>query len=296
MFTKPAFVIFSSGIHQLASSSVLSLRKDVMTIAWIDAFRRVSRGIRERVSVSGLEIRKGPYVARLVSRHRDILPALRLRFEVFNLELNEGLASAFTYGHDIDEFDAICDHLVVEHVATRRVIGTYRLQTGASACKNFGYYSEREFEFTPYRGLSDELVELGRACIHRDHRSTDVLYLLWRGIAQYAQARGARYLIGCSSLTSQDPAQGTAVYNSLLNWQVDETLRTIPQPQFAMPLTESSSANSAVPKLLRTYLAIGARICGAPAIDRDFKTIDFLMLLDLQELHPRIRARFLDPA
>src|SRR5262249_18743404 len=141
LLTKPAFVIFSSGIHQIASFSVVSLRKDSMTIAWIDAFLRASRELRERVSPAGLEIRKGPYVARLVSKQRDVLPALRRRFEVFNLELNEGLASAFTYGHDIDEFDSICDHLVVEHIPTRRVIGTYRLQTGDKACKNFGYYS-----------------------------------------------------------------------------------------------------------------------------------------------------------
>ena len=47
------------------------------------------------------------------------------------------------------------------------------------------------------------------------------------------------------------------------------------------------------PKLLRAYLAIGAKICSAPAIDRAFKTIDFLTLLDLHTLHPRVAARFL---
>lgn len=265
-------------------------------ITWIDAFRRVTQQLRERAPVSSLEIKKGPYVARFVSRHRDILPALRLRFQVFNLELNEGLASAFTYGHDVDEFDSICDHLVVEHIPTSRVIGTYRLQTGTNAQTNLGYYSEREFDFTPYENLRGELVELGRACIHRDHRSTDVLYLLWRGIAQFALARGSRYLIGCSSLTSQDPSEGAAVYQSLQSWQVAEYLRTTPQAGMELSLTNSSGATGNVPKLLRTYLAIGARICGPPAIDRDFRTIDFLTLLDLQELHPRIRARFLDPA
>ena len=36
----------------------------------------------------------------------------------------------------------------------------------------------------------------------------------------------------------------------------------------------------AIPKLLRAYLSLGARICGAPAIDREFGTIDFLAVLD----------------
>ena len=61
-----------------------------------------------------------------------------------------------------------------------------------------------------------------------------------------------------------------------------------------MPIVHSSPADAGVPKLLRTYLAIGARICGPPAIDLEFKTIDFLTLLDLERLHPRMRMRFLE--
>jgi putative hemolysin len=45
---------------------------------------------------------------------------------------------------------------------------------------------------------------------------------------------------------------------------------------------------------LRAYLTIGAKICSAPAIDREFKTIDFLTILDLQTLHPRVARRFLE--
>jgi putative hemolysin len=55
----------------------------------------------------------------------------------------------------------------------------------------------------------------------------------------------------------------------------------------------SKNANDNIPKLLRAYLAVGAKICGPPAIDRRFKTIDFLTMMDLESLHPRLRARFL---
>ena len=80
------------------------------------------------------------------------------------------------------------------------------------------------------------MIELGRACVHRDHRTSEVLYLLWRGIAQYAIHHGGRYLIGCSSLSSQDPAHGTAVYEAMKEHLVEPDLRTTPQPAFAMPL------------------------------------------------------------
>jgi len=235
----------------------------------------------------------GSYRVRLASSHADRLAAFRLRFLVFNLELNEGLDTAHATGYDTDEFDAVCDHLIVEHPGSGTVVGTYRLQTGAVASANSGYYSEREFDFTPYKRLGDSVIELGRACVHRDHRSSEVLYLLWRGIAQYALHHGGRYLIGCSSLTSQDPAHGTAVYGAMRDYLVDPPLRTSPQPAFLMPPVCSQNASDKIPKLLRAYLAVGAKICGPPAIDQDFKTIDFLTLMDLHALHPRVYARFL---
>jgi putative hemolysin len=38
---------------------------------------------------------------------------------------------------------------------------------------------------------------------------------------------------------------------------------------------------------------VGAKICGPPAIDPEFKTIDFLTLMDLASLHPRLLSRLL---
>lgn len=249
--------------------------------------------LREEGFELSIDLRHGPYHLRLAATETEILAALRLRFLVFNLELGEGLETAYATGCDTDAFDSVCDHLIVEDLASGRIVGTYRLQTGRMAAANLGFYSEREFNFSPYRLLNGSLVELGRACVHRDHRSSDVLYLLWQGIAQYAVHNHARYLIGCSSLTSQDSAHGTAVYESLKDYVVEAHLRTTPHGGFAMPMVRTENASTKVPKLLRTYLAIGAKICGPPAIDQEFKTIDFLTFLDLEALHPRIRARFL---
>src|SRR5713226_8917400 len=197
-----------------------------------------------------LDLRQGPYHARLASSEADRKAAFRLRFLVFNLELNEGLEAAYATGQDSDEFDAVCDHLIVEHAGTGKIVGTYRLQTGEMASANAGFYSEREFDFSPYKRLGNSVIELGRACVHRDHRSAEVLSLLWRGIAQYAIKHGGRYLIGCSSITSQDPAHGTAVYGATREHLADRQLRTTPQPAFAMPLRSPESASDKVPKLL----------------------------------------------
>jgi len=226
---------------------------------------------------------------------QDLEAAFRLRFLVFNLELDEGLEAAYKEGYDTDEFDADCDHLIVEHRWTLQVVGTYRLQTGASAARNLGYYSAREFDFTPYESLRDSIVELGRASIHREHRSLQVLSLLWRGIAAYAKEHRARYLVGCSSLTSQDPKAGSAMYLSLQQYLANSALRTTPHQDFEIPILPAYSNGASVqpPKLLRAYLSIGAKICGPPALDREFKTIDFLTLLDLHSISGCARSRFL---
>jgi putative hemolysin len=247
------------------------------------------------VSSIGRNSSSGVYTLRLAQSKKDLEAAFRLRFLVFNLELGEGLESAYKDGYDTDEFDSVCDHLLVEHGPSREVIGTYRMQTGEVAGRNLGYYSAREFDFSPYEPLRDSLVELGRACIHRAHRSFQVLTLLWRGIASYARDRNARYLMGCSSLTSQNPRDASDMYWRLQEFLVQPALRTSPQPGFRLPIEAACPSVPPIgpPRLLRAYLSIGAQICGQPAIDREFKTIDFLTLLDLTKLESRARFRFL---
>lgn len=229
-----------------------------------------------------------PYRVMLASDRRQLRAAQALRFTVFNLELHEGLARSFETGLDADRFDACCDHLLVEDVASGEIVGTYRLQTGTRAAQCHGYYSEREFDFTPFEPIRAQLVELGRACIHADHRNFTVLNLLWNGIVSYAREHGARFLIGCSSLTSQDPSVGAAAYRRLQAHLAAPTRRTWPLAEFACPLEFVAVETPKIPKLLAAYLALGAGICGPPAIDREFKTIDFLTFVDLHS--PTLQA------
>jgi len=259
----------------------------------------------------------GRYRLRLAESVEDRNAACRLRFKVFNIELGEGLESSYQTGMDTDQFDLFCEHLLVEDMQesdpARRVVGTYRLQSGATAAHNRGYYSEQEFNFAPFEPLRADILELGRASIDREHRTPEVLTLLWRGIAQYASTMGLRYLIGCSSLTSKDPAEGWQVYRQLEHYRVSPEFETVPTDAYACPSEQvgvyaqlspnqpdpsimvSATAPARVPKLLKTYLTIGARISGPPAWDKEFGTIDFLTLLDLKLLLPSARNRFLAP-
>ena len=234
------------------------------------------------------------YAARLARSPAEVRAAQSLRFEVFNLELHEGFADSYASRLDQDPFDPVCDHLVVEYLPTGQIVGTYRLQTGVTARGNLGYYCAQEFEFGPYDRLRAEMIELGRACVHRQHRNLVVLGMLWKGIADYARQRGAHYLVGCSSLTSQDPAVGASAYAGLCRKHlIGPPWRTRPLAAFECSLDHLAAEPAPIPKLLRAYLALGAKICGPPALDNQFKTIDFLTLLDLRTLSPLARERFL---
>ena len=285
------------------------LLKDASTSA-------IACGERETCSTPWIHAESSRYSLRLAASAEDRDAACRLCFRVFNIELGEGLENSYETGLDTDEFDQACEHLVVEDNSVRRIVGTYRLQSGATAARNRGYYSEREFSFAPYEPLRPEILELGRASIDREHRTPEVLTLLWRGIAQYANHMGLRYRIGCSSLNSNNPAEGWQMYRQLENYRVPPEFETLPTEAYACPIGQQGenaqplscpqdrlmpktatqkTAHVQVPRLLKTYLAIGARIAAPPAWDRDFRTIDFLTLLDLRLLSTAARNRFLAP-
>lgn len=231
----------------------------------------------------------------LAQRVADLTECQRLRFQVFNRELGEGLAVSERSGLDRDRFDWVCDHLMVRDISTGVLVGTYRMQTGYRALGNLGYYSEQLFDFAPFEPIRGELLELGRACVHSDYRNTTALAMLWKGIASYAALCNARYMIGCSSITSQDENEGAALFEELREkYLAPEETRTLPKASCRCQIGASDFPFTAPdpPRLFRAYLDLSARLCGPPAIDREFGTIDFLTLLDLQVIPQRLRTRF----
>lgn len=238
----------------------------------------------------------GNYRLRFATGEAEVEALLRLRYEVFNLELGEGLASSQASGLDRDPFDAQCDHLVVEETSSGRPIGTYRLQVEEMASAGEGFYSATEYDFGSLpAGFLAQTIELGRACIAREHRNKKALFLLWRGLASYALWNGRRYFLGCSSLTSQDPREGL---RALAQLERDGHLHpaiwlpTLPGYDCTADESPKAAPDYELPKLFGTYLRYGAKVCGPPAIDRYFGTIDFLTLIDLAEVDPRVFATF----
>ena len=62
------------------------------------------------------------------------------------------------------------------------------------------------------------------------------------------------------------------------------TLFVPPRSGYECRSVEGRSSEVEIPKLFRMYLSIGAKVCSPPAIDRVFKTIDFLVLFDIDAM------------
>ena len=230
----------------------------------------------------------------------EILEAQRLRFEVFNLEMKKGLELSYRNGLDTDDYDPLCDHLIVRDLNSKQVVGTYRLLLGSKARKHFGFYSEREFNLENIKNLRGELLELGRTCTHKDYRDKGLIPMMWEAIADYVKAHKVRYIFGCASLSRVHPREASEFFSHLKEkYYAPEEFRVYPVPGKAfhgledhIKIRDEQSVFLRLPSLIKGYLRVGALLCGPPALDLEFGTTDLFLILDMQKMSGEYLQRF----
>ena len=231
----------------------------------------------------------GSYQVRFARSPDDLDRIFRLRFSIFNLELGEGLDEAYHTGKDEDALDAQFHHLMIIARATGEVVGTYRMQTSEMADQGPGFYSAGEFDLGPLpAAVRRSAVEIGRACVSKEHRNGRVLQLLWRGLAAYLAWNRKTVLFGCCSLTTQDSAVGVSVQRHLAEGgfiHPNVSVGVLPECRCDLP-PDAEVPPPHVPALFQAYLSLGAKVISPPAIDRAFKTIDWLVMLDVETIEP----------
>lgn len=232
---------------------------------------------------------------RLADCKKDIMAAQRLRAHVFSDEFGFNCGEN---GIDADRFDAYCHHLLIEDVNQKKIIGTYRLLNAHGAKRCGKHYGQSEFTGALWRDMGDNLVELGRACIHPDYRSGTALMKLWQGIMDYLGVLSARYAIGYASVSLRDGGANALATQQYVDTQcrvwVGAALKPIKplqplQQSFAEQIRPAAGEPSA---LIKGYVRMGAFCIGAPAQDPVFNTADFPMLLDMTQLDKRYARHF----
>jgi putative hemolysin len=226
----------------------------------------------------------------------EIREAQRLRYRVFAEEMGAHLRGSED-GIDEDLFDPYCDHLVVTDEATGDVLGTYRILSGLTAKRLGGFYSDQEFDLARLAHLRERAIELGRSCVHPDHRSGGVIASLWAGLAQYMRRHGYEYIIGCASMSMVDGGRSAASAFARLAEKHMSPAEYRVFPRCPLPLHDlDRSASPVLPPLIKAYLRVGAWVCGEPSWDPDFNTADLLMMLSLSRVDQRYAKHFMRDA
>jgi putative hemolysin len=281
-----------------------------------------------RPKFAGARVRKGPVPpgtsfarsgsleVRLARNPVEVRFAQQLRYQVFYEEMSAVPdAAALITRRDEDEFDAVCDHLLVlDHDVSDartlrswrkrpRIVGTYRLLRQDVAAAHHGFYTQDEFDLAPLikrHGPGTNFLELGRSCVLKPYRTKPTIELLWHGIWGYVRLHELDVMVGCASLEGTDP-QALALPLSFLHhfasapeeWRarahadryVDMNLmpRDKINPKLALRM---------LPPLLKGYLRLGAYFGDGAVVDHQFGTTDVLVVLPVSAINARYFAHF----
>jgi putative hemolysin len=257
----------------------------------------------------------GDLEVRLARTQRDVRRAQRLRYKVFYEEMAAvpDAVAAFKR-RDEDDYDPICDHLLVlERPAPQpkrrrwrrrpRVVGTYRVLRQEIAEAHDGFYTQGEYDIAPLiasKSPDYRFMELGRSCVLKPYRNKRTIELLWHGLWTYVREHGIDVMIGCASFEGTDPkAHANALsflYHHALappEWRVKAHARLhtrmdiIPKEKL-----DAKAALKALPPLIKGYLRLGAFVGDGAVIDRQFGTVDVCIILPVERIDPRYFAHF----
>jgi putative hemolysin len=227
----------------------------------------------------------------------ELIKLFELRYQVFFGDVKEPVAEDEL---ELDEFDSNCDHIIIRCKETDRIVGTYRILCSLHVNK---FYSQGEFNLDQFLNLPETKMELGRACIHHGHRNGHVIDLLWKGLAEYIKFSGSKYMFGCSSIMETDLSRIKSIYDYMKDENLISSEYGIhPIGKYAIenleeleadPTLDARAIKKQIPSLLRSYMNAGAKIYGAPALDKDFRCIDFLTIIDLENLNSMFKKRYL---
>ncbi|MEQ6248088.1 GNAT family N-acyltransferase [Sulfitobacter sp. HNIBRBA3233] len=242
------------------------------------------------------------YRVKLASTDCELRAAQRLRYRVFVEELGGG---GDMVDHDAclecDRFDPFFDHMIVMPAGSDEVIGVYRLLRSARAEQAGGFYSEDEYDLSPLKNSGRTLLELGRSCLHRDHRGGLAMHRLWAGVAEYIRAHRIEILFGVASFHGTD-VQALAAPLSLLHHRhlAPSELRVTARAGafqrmdlIAEDALDRRTALLEVPSLIKAYLRLGGCVGEGAFIDYGFNTTDVCLVLDTAKMNER-QARLYD--
>ena len=274
-------------------------------------------GVRILLKTPNIQVERGNLILRQARGASEIAACQQLRFRIFYEELGARADRAATDSRkDQDRFDTICDHLVVvqtngsPHPAAinledGELIGTYRLLRQEVAEANGGFYTQDEFDIAPLIAAHPDLrfLELGRSCVLKPFRTKPVVELLWQGIWNYVRAYDVDVMLGCASLEGTDLDAHARALSFLAHsakappeWRVRALdSRFVEMNRLPIEALDPRRVLRDLPPLIKGYLRLGCYIGDGAVIDKQFNTIDVLIILPVSAINERYFAHFGQP-
>ena len=259
----------------------------------------------------------GSLEVRLARSRSDIHRAQRLRYHVFYEEMSATPnLRAQLRKRDKDPYDRICDHLLVydtsktseeRHagrlVRRHQVVGTYRVLRQDMRSVSRGFYTQGEYDIAPLiesKSPRYRFMELGRSCVLKPYRNKRTVELLWQGLWAYVREHNIDVMIGCASFEGTDPDEHAQALSLLYHDRLAPSdwyarahndlfidMNRVPKEQI-----DGKAALRALPPLIKGYLRLGAYIGDGAVIDRQFGTVDVLIILPVEKIDPRYFEHF----
>ncbi|MGH1354081.1 MAG: GNAT family N-acyltransferase, partial [Thalassovita sp.] len=205
-----------------------------------------------------LLMNKGRYHARLAKTQADIHAAQTLRHLCFR-------GADAGKGADADEFDGICDHVLIEEARSGRLVCTFRFLPLSDGGEIGRSYAAQFYELSALEAFSGPMVEMGRFCIHPEFSDPDILRVAWAAMTRFVDDNRIEMLFGCSSFHGTDEQEYLDSF-AMLKERHLAPRRWLPRVKaplvfnFAQMLRRKPDAKKAMlrmPPLLRTYLLMG---------------------------------------
>ncbi|MDZ4095401.1 MAG: GNAT family N-acyltransferase [Paracoccaceae bacterium] len=255
----------------------------------------------------------GRYTARLAVTQEDLCQAQKLRYLAFHSghdEVGHGEAGRgksregqhpCPVNHDADDFDALCQHVLIEDAQSGTLVCCFRLLSLAGGAEIGRSYSAQFYELSALIAFPGPMIELGRFCLHPDWHDPDILRLAWGVMTRLVDAGKVEMLFGCSSFRGTE----TAIYHEAFAMLRERHLapkRWLPRVKapdvfrFAQKLhrrkPDAVAAMRMMPPLLRTYLLMGGWVSDHAVVDQDMNTLHVFTGLEIRAI-PQARARLL---
>ncbi len=262
---------------------------DLRHLAWGFEVKLTNKDIN---SIAGEIVRVGRYCARFALSKGDLLAAQELRYRCFNLSNDKGL--------DVDAFDSICQHVLVENLENGKLICCYRIMSFTDGKDITRSYSSEFYDLASIKNFPKPMFEVGRFCIDPGATDHEVVLAAWAALTQLVDENGIEFLFGCSSFEGIDKEKYLHCFAFLREKHIAPE-HWLPKVKAAQVISYSEAncckvnkkkALLNMPPLLKSYLSMGAWVSDHAVVDYNMKTLHLFTGVEVSKI-PRRRKQFL---